>query len=58
MYLIGVGGAAAFSKPVFESINGFTNSMFGWGGEDDEAYSRYIIVTEVHMLHLLLDLDM
>ena len=35
-----IGGGSAFTKAQFEKINGFTTVMFGWGGEDDDAYFR------------------
>lgn len=34
------GGAGAFSREHFELINGFSNQFWGWGGEDDDLYSR------------------
>jgi predicted glycosyltransferase involved in capsule biosynthesis len=34
------GGIIAFSKEQFQRINGFPNNFWGWGGEDDELYSR------------------
>ena len=35
-----VGGGLAISKSQFIQVNGFSNSFFGWGGEDDEFYQR------------------
>lgn len=29
------GGVTLFTKEVFNSVNGFSNEFFGWGGEDD-----------------------
>ena len=34
------GGIVNFSASQFESINGFPNNFWGWGGEDDEMYKR------------------
>ena len=34
------GGIVAFSKDMFEKINGYPNNFWGWGGEDDELYNR------------------
>ena len=34
------GGAGSFSRKHFEAINGFSNQFWGWGGEDDDLYSR------------------
>jgi hypothetical protein len=34
------GGGVQFSEEHFELINGFTNRIFGWGGEDNNAYYR------------------
>lgn len=35
-----IGGAVAFSADDFRKINGFPNTFWGWGGEDDEMYKR------------------
>jgi hypothetical protein len=37
MYL---GGVIGLSGQCFEKINGFPNTFFGWGGEDDAMYNR------------------
>jgi hypothetical protein len=34
------GGIVAFSKELFEKINGYPNNFWGWGGEDDELHNR------------------
>ncbi|XP_043283084.1 beta-1,4-galactosyltransferase 1-like isoform X1 [Venturia canescens] len=34
------GGAIALTKKQFETANGFSNVFYGWGGEDDDFYSR------------------
>ncbi|XP_068751483.1 beta-1,4-galactosyltransferase 1-like [Montipora capricornis] len=34
------GGAGALSREHFESINGFSNKFWGWGGEDDDLFKR------------------
>ncbi|MEE6459994.1 hypothetical protein FKM82_000817 [Ascaphus truei] len=36
------GGVSALSKEQFEKINGFPNSYWGWGGEDDDIYNRIV----------------
>ena len=35
-----LGGIIAFSSKAFETINGFPNHMYGWGGEDDALHGR------------------
>ncbi len=34
------GGVTALSLNDFQRINGFSNSFWGWGGEDDMLYRR------------------
>ncbi|XP_066588833.1 beta-1,4-N-acetylgalactosaminyltransferase bre-4-like [Prorops nasuta] len=34
------GGAIALTRKQFEKVNGFSNVFYGWGGEDDDFYSR------------------
>ena len=34
------GAVTAISRAHFESINGFSNQFWGWGGEDDDMYMR------------------
>ena len=34
------GGVTMFNKADFNRVNGFSNIMWGWGGEDDEIRSR------------------
>lgn len=34
------GGIVAFSKQQYESLNGYPNNFWGWGGEDDELMKR------------------
>lgn len=34
------GGIVGFSKEQYKRINGFSNQFFGWGGEDDDLYTR------------------
>lgn len=38
------GGVVSFNREDFEKINGFPNTFWGWGGEDDEMYSRIMEV--------------
>lgn len=35
-YETNFGGVSALTKEQYEAVNGFSNSFFGWGGEDDD----------------------
>jgi len=34
------GGVTAVSKDQFQAMNGFANTFYGWGGEDDDLNHR------------------
>lgn len=34
------GGVTAIRKEHFRKVNGYSNSFWGWGGEDDDMYNR------------------
>lgn len=36
------GGVSGLSKTQFLKINGFPNEYWGWGGEDDDIFNRYV----------------
>ena len=40
MYESLFGGVSALSKKHFERVNGYSNQFWGWGGEDDDMWSR------------------
>ncbi|KAF5287913.1 hypothetical protein FQA39_LY15617, partial [Lamprigera yunnana] len=42
------GGVSAISREHFELLNGFSNSFWGWGGEDDDMSNRI----RYHKLHI------
>ena len=42
-YLRYFGGVTALSKEQMERSNGFSNSFYGWGGEDDDLYRRVVL---------------
>lgn len=45
-----VGASISFSKTLFETINGYPNSFWGWGGEDDELKCRFKWVEEQKLI--------
>jgi hypothetical protein len=38
-----LGGIISFNENIYKKVNGFPNSFFGWGGEDDAMYNRLTI---------------
>ena len=43
-----IGGALAFRREHFVQVNGFGNKFFGWGGEDDDMWQRYLDYRSLH----------
>ena len=41
-YISFFGGVSSLSKDQYLKINGFPNTYWGWGGEDDDIYNRII----------------
>lgn len=41
-YCPGFGGVTVFSAEQYREINGYSNDMWGWGGEDDDAMDRWM----------------
>nr|XP_015832130.2 beta-1,4-galactosyltransferase 1 [Nothobranchius furzeri] len=37
------GGVTALTKEQFLTVNGFSNTFWGWGGEDDDLYNRVML---------------
>lgn len=48
-YETNFGGVSALTKEQYEAVNGFSNSFFGWGGEDDDFYNRFIIFVQTFL---------
>jgi predicted glycosyltransferase involved in capsule biosynthesis len=44
MYYNYAGGVVATKKETFMKINGYANSYWGWGNEDDDFSARYVTV--------------
>ncbi len=40
LYATNFGGATAVKPGQMEAANGFSNSFFGWGGEDNDFFNR------------------
>lgn len=38
------GGVSGLTVEQFQKINGFPNAFWGWGGEDDDLWNRYVEV--------------
>jgi hypothetical protein len=36
------GGVSGLTVEQFRKINGFPNAFWGWGGEDDDLWNRYV----------------
>lgn len=36
------GGVEGFRAEHYQEVNGFPNRFWGWGGEDDDLYARYV----------------
>lgn len=41
-YCPGFGGVTIFRDQQYKAMNGYSHSMFGWGGEDDDAMDRWM----------------
>ena len=41
-YSFSTGGCLALNHTIVEAINGYSNLMPGWGGEDDQIYARCV----------------
>ena len=41
------GGILTIKTTILKDINGFSNAYYGWGGEDDDLYARYVYHDDV-----------
>ena len=39
-YKYNFGGATSFTPELFKKVNGYSNTFYGWGGEDDDMFHR------------------
>ncbi|KAK3087775.1 hypothetical protein FSP39_010466 [Pinctada imbricata] len=51
LYTTYFGGVSALSRRTMEDVNGFSNLYFGWGGEDDDMWRRYIYINKLHYMY-------
>lgn len=42
VYCPGFGGVTIFRNDQYEAMDGYSHSMWGWGGEDDDAMDRWM----------------
>eukprot|EP00795_Rhopilema_esculentum_P003747 gene3747-15023_t len=46
-----IGGIQLFTKEHYQHINGYSNKFWGWGGEDDNLFTR--IKAKVHLFYMI-----
>lgn len=45
------GGVGGLTLAQMEKTNGFSNMFWGWGGEDDDMYNRFVLTKAVSFLN-------